>query len=250
MPIAEFGVTAKDTVFRERGPDGFSEQPFRAYFRMPPSPPLLPPPTIVTPPAPLSKAIGRSRYIVLLAVLAVLLVSISLFLQGTVLAVESVYTSWKDLIGGHSQHSHLILAFLEIVSIMLEAVVFYLVGVGLYSLFISPMNVTAALGVETLSDLEERVISVIIAILAINFLEHFIQWDKPLATLEFGLAMAVVVGALVAFQAFSHRATVEQKVHNSDVQARAQRELFHEDNEQRVITLDSVEAAPPTPAAE
>ena len=87
------------------------------------------------PPAPFSQAIGRSRCIVLLAVLAVLLVLISLFLQGTMLAVESVWTSWRDLIAGHAQHFRI-----------LEAVVFYLIGVGLYSVFISPMNVTVALG--------------------------------------------------------------------------------------------------------
>ena len=187
------------------------------------------------PPAPFSQAIGRSRCIVLLAVLAVLLVLISLFLQGTMLAVESVWTSWRDLIAGHAQHFR-----------MLEAVVFYLIGVGLYSVFISPMNVTVALRVETLNGLEERVISVIIAILAINFLEHFIQL-KPLATLEFGMA---AVGAVAAFQAFSHRATVDQKAHNSEIQARAQRELFIEDNEQRIITIDAEQAAPQAPAAD
>ncbi len=213
-----------------------------------PSPTPLPSPApLPSSPAPLSRAIGRSRYIVLLSVLAVLLVSISLFLQGTVLAVQSVWTSWADLLAGHSQHSHLTLAFLEIVSIMLEAVVFYLIGVGLYSLFISPMNVTVALGVETLNDLEERVVSVIIAILAINFLEHFIQWEQPLATLEFGLALAVVVAALVAFQAFSHRATEDQKAHNPEVQTRAQRDLFHEDNEQHVIAVDGGGAAATEP---
>ena len=187
------------------------------------------------PPAPFSQAIGRSRCIVLLAVLAVLLVLISLFLQGTMLAVESVWTSWRDLIAGHAQHFRI-----------LEAVVFYLIGVGLYSVFISPMNVTVALRVETLNGLEERVISVIIAILAINFLEHFIQL-KPLATLEFGMA---AVGAVAAFQAFSHRATVDQKAHNSEIQARAQRELFIEDNEQRIITIDAEQAAPQAPAAD
>ena len=187
------------------------------------------------PPAPFSQAIGRSRYIVLLAVLAVLLVLISLFLQGTMLAVESVWTSWRDLIAGHAQHFRI-----------LEAVVFYLIGVGLYSVFISPMNVTVALRVETLNGLEERVISVIIAILAINFLEHFIQL-KPLATLEFGMA---AVGAVAAFQAFSHRATVDQKAHNSEIQARVQRELFIEDNEQRIITIDAEQAAPQAPAAD
>ena len=123
---------------------------------------------------------------------------------------------------------------------------FYLIGVGLYSVFISPMNVTVALRVETLNGLEERVISVIIAILAINFLEHFIQL-KPLATLEFGMA---AVGAVAAFQAFSHRATVDQKAHNSEIQARAQRELFIEDNEQRIITIDAEQAAPQAPAAD
>lgn len=172
-------------------------------------------------PAPLSRAIGRSRYIVLLSVLAVLLVSLSLFLQGTVLAVESVWRTWADLLAGHADHTHLTLAFLEIVSVMLEAVVFYIIGIGLYSLFIAPMHVTVALGVESLNDLEERVVSVIIAILAINFLEHFIEWRKPLETLEFGAALAVVVAALVAFQSFSHRATEDEKRRSHDTQSEA-----------------------------
>lgn len=123
---------------------------------------------------------------------------------------------------------------------MLEAVVFYIIGVGLYSLFITPMNVTVALGVETLNDLEERVVSVIIAILAINFLEHFIEWQKPLETLEFGGAFAVVVAALVAFQVYSHRATEDQKAHSSDVQTRVQRDLFQEDKEEHAVKTDEV----------
>ena len=212
-----------------------------------PQPPTHPVPSTSPPqaPAPLSRAIGRSRYIVLLSVLAVLLVSVSLFLQGTVLAVQSVWTSWENMLAGHAGHSRVTLAFLEIVSIMLEAVVFYLIGVGLYSLFITPMNVTVALGVETLNDLEERVVSVIIAILAINFLEHFIEWNHPLATLEFGAAMALVVAALVAFQAFSHRATQDQKANSAEVQARAQRDLFHADNEERSLLVVEVESGEP-----
>ena len=194
-----------------------------------------------TPPAPLSWAIGRSRYTVLLSVVAVLLVSVSLFLQGTVLAVQSVWQSWGKLISGHAGHAQLTLSFLEIVSIMLEAVVFYIIGVGLYSLFIAPMNVTVALGVESLNDLEERVISVIVAILAINFLQHFIEWKDPLATLEFGAALSLVIASLVAFQVYSHRATEDQKHHNRDIQARAQRDLFQENNEEHQIVVTDEE---------
>lgn len=181
--------------------------------------------------------IGRSRYVVLLSVL---LVSISLFLQGMVLAVQSVWSSWAGLLSGHDERTHITLTFLGIVSIMLEAVVFYIVTVGLYSLFIAPMNVTVALGVKTLNDLEERVVSVIVAILAINFLEHFIEWERPLEMLEFGAALGVVVAALVVFQVYSHRATEDQKHHNPDVQARAQRDLFHGDEEKHVVKPDEV----------
>ena len=41
-----------------------------------------------------------------------------------------------------------------------------------------------------------------------------------------------------------------QKAHNSEIQARVQRELFIEDNEQRIITIDAEQAAPQAPAAD
>ena len=44
------------------------------------------------------------------------------------------------------------------------------IGVGLYSLFIAPLNLTVSLGVETLSDLESKVLSVVVVIMAVTFL--------------------------------------------------------------------------------
>ena len=123
---------------------------------------------------------------------------------------------------------------------MLKAVVFYLVGVGLYSLFIAPLNITVALGVETLTDLESKVLSVIVVIMATTFLEHFIQWKEPLQTLQFGAALALVVVALVLFQSFSHRAKEDQKSHNPDVQVRAQQEMFHTERAHHEIKPDEV----------
>lgn len=134
-----------------------------------------------------SEIIGRTRFVVLIAVIAVLLVSFSLFLQGTLLALHTIWDSWRDTFtqGIASQQGRLAVEFLEIVSTMLKAVVFYLIGVGLYSLFITPLNLTSALGVESLADLEQKVVSVIIVILGVTFLEHFVRWDKPLDTLYF-----------------------------------------------------------------
>ena len=175
---------------------------------------------------------------VLLAVLAVLFVSLSLFLHGTLLAVKSVWDAWAGVFRGHMESRDLTVQSLEIVSVMLKAVVFYLIGVGLYSLFIAPLNVTVALGVETFHDLESKVISVVVVIMAVTFLEHFIRWENPLETLQYGGALALVVGALVLFQLFSHRATEDQQSHRPDAQTRAKREMFEEHEEQPEVRAE------------
>lgn len=186
-------------------------------------------------PTPLSQSIGRTRYVVLVAVIAVLLVAISLFLLGTLQALISIWHAWATVTQGQFETVVLTVEFLELVSVMLKAVVFYLIAIGLYSLFIAPLNVTVALGVETLNDLESKVVSVVVVILGVTFLEHFIRWEQPMETLMFGGAMALVIGALVLFQMYNHRAKEDQKQHHPDIQARAQQELFQNDREQHHV---------------
>jgi uncharacterized membrane protein YqhA len=188
--------------------------------------------------APLGRIIGRSRIVVLLAVVAVLLVAFSLFLLGTLMALRGLWHAWSGVLGGELGSADLTVEFLEIVSVLLKAVVFYLIGVGLYSLFITPLNVTIALGVESLNDLEDKVVSVVVVIMGITFLEHFIRWEKPLDTLLHGGALALVVGALVLFQMYSHRAKEDQKSHHPDTQERAKAEMFQGNQEQHEIRPD------------
>ncbi len=195
-----------------------------------------------------SRIIGRSRFIVLLAVVAVMLVAVSLFLLGTLQAVTGVYHAWEGVLQGKMGSTRLTLEFLEIVSVMLKAVVFYIIGVGLYSLFVAPLNITVSLGVQTLSDLESKVVSVVVVILGVTFLEHFVRWREPLETLQFGAAMAVVVAALVFFQRYAHQAKEDQKAHHPDEQARAQHALFEEEEEQAAVDPELVRGTAPRAA--
>ncbi|ACO47461.1 YqhA family protein [Deinococcus deserti] len=190
-----------------------------------------------------SDLIGRTRFVVLIAVIAVLLVSFSLFLQGTFLALHTIYETWHDMLtkGISSQSGTLAVEFLEVVGTMLKAVVFYLIGVGLYSLFIKPLNLTSALGVESLSDLEQKVVSVIIVILGVTFLEHFIRWQNPLETLYFAGSLALAGGALVFFQTV-HRGKGSD-LQQPEAKLRARRELFEHDTEQLVISERDVKRA-------
>ncbi|MFB9991012.1 YqhA family protein [Deinococcus oregonensis] len=190
-----------------------------------------------------SDLIGRTRFVVLIAVIAVLLVAFSLFLQGTLLALYTIYDTWHEMLtkGVASQSGTLAVEFLEVVGTMLKAVVFYLIGVGLYSLFIKPLNLTSALGVESLSDLEQKVVSVIIVILGVTFLEHFIRWQEPLETLYFAGSLALAGGALVFFQRV-HQGQGSD-LQQPEAKLRARRELFEHDTEQREIKESDVKKA-------
>ena len=186
-------------------------------------------------PAPLAEIIGKTRFIVLVAVVSVILVSVALFILGAGLAVQGIWHAIEAAFRGEVAATSLTVELLEVVSVMLKAVVFYLIGVGFYSLFIAPLNLTAALGIRSFNDLEIKVVSVVVVIMAVTFLEHFIQWQQAVETLLFGVSLAVVVGALVLFQMHSHRAAREDEHEDARIRFEAQRELFHEDHEEREV---------------
>lgn len=188
-----------------------------------------------TPTAPLAELIGKTRFIVLVAVVSVILVSVALFILGAGLAVQGIWRTLVALAQGDLAATTMTVDLLEVVSVMLKAVVFYLIGVGFYSLFIAPLNITAALGIRSFNDLEIKVVSVVVVILAITFLEHFIRWDQAVETLLFGLSLGVVVAALVFFQMHTHRAAREDEHEDARTRFEAQRELFHEDHEEREV---------------
>jgi uncharacterized membrane protein YqhA len=191
-----------------------------------------------TPAAPLAELIGKTRFIVLIAVVSVILVSVTLFVIGAGLAVQGSWDAVRSMLQGDLAATPITVDLLEVVSTMLKAVVFYLVGVGFYSLFIAPLNVTEALGIRSFNDLEIKVVSVVVVIMAVTFLEHFIRWDQPVETLLNGVSLAVVVGALVLFQMHSHRAARDDERDNARSRFEAQRELFHEDHEEREVRAE------------
>ena len=192
----------------------------------------------------LGNIIGRSRYFVLIPVIAVMLVSLSLFLLGTIGAAKSIYNSWAEFVYlGEAGSTKQIVESLSIIGVMLRAVIFYIIGVGLYSLFIAPLNLTTALGMESLSDLEVKVVSVVVVIMAVKFLQEFVKWEQPLEIAYFGGTLAAVVAALVLFQWDSRRSKEFHAEYAPNVAKRAQKEMFENDNKQREIKTDEIKPA-------
>jgi uncharacterized membrane protein YqhA len=159
-------------------------------------------------PQPLRQPLGRTlestRYVVLLAIVSVLVVAILVFLLGTLLTIGSIWSALQlvgtGALGGHEP----VLTMLNLVVLMLEAVVFYIVRIGLYSLFIAPLRLTRRLGLNTFDDLESKLVSLIVVMIAVVFLENFVLAKAPTDALLYGAAVALVVPPLVWFKMHLH----------------------------------------------
>ena len=77
----------------------------------------------------------------------------------------------------------------------------YIAAVGLYKLFIdaSGIRLPIRLRIENLKDLEDKIIGVIVAALAVAFLGHAASAEEPSALLNYGGGIALMIVALAFF---------------------------------------------------
>lgn len=100
----------------------------------------------------------------------------------------------------------LVVRLIELMDKFLVATGLYIFAVGLYDLFLGELNLPNWLDVHNLHDIKSRIISILVLVMAIVFVEHLLQWEKPQETLAFGAAIALVSLALLAFNRFSEKA--------------------------------------------
>ena len=93
------------------------------------------------------------------------------------------------------------LAVIEIIDLFLVGTVAYIAGVGLYKLFISnaEIELPMRLKINSLKDLEDKIIGVIVAALAVAFLGQAASGHEPEALLSYGGGIALVIAALGFF---------------------------------------------------
>lgn len=158
-------------------------------------------------------ALWRSRFIVLLAVVASLASAVILFLIATAdvasLAVKAIgYAAG----GPHSNaeydefHSVVVGHVISAVDDYLLATVLLIFSLGLYELFISKIDVaqedarhsSKILLIQTLDDLKDRLAKVVLMILIVTFFKNVIHttFDDPLGILYLGIGILFVALAL------------------------------------------------------
>jgi uncharacterized membrane protein YqhA len=151
------------------------------------------------------RVLSLSRIMVIIPVIVLLLSSLASFAYGTDVFVRSV--------PGIVEDSHLTsrnLGFLLLLTdLFLVGATLMISAFGLYELFISRieggppgMRLPKWLRMNDLNDLKARVISMIILVAGVSFVDVVVEFKNELDTFYLGAGVAVVIVALTAFLRF------------------------------------------------
>jgi len=143
-----------------------------------------------------AKLAGLTRYLVIAPIVGLFVAAVVL----TAVAVFDVVKITTEVVGGHLKLNQTVVGFIEVADIFLLAVVLYIMALGLYELFIDPnLPLPEWLVVRSLEDLKEKLIGVVVVVLAIFFLGRVIESENPLELLYLGVAIAAVIASLAYF---------------------------------------------------
>ncbi len=146
----------------------------------------------------LTRALGKARYLILIAVIGSFLAATTLLVYGLVEIVQLV----AGLLGGTTpiKAKVLVVTCIETIDLFLLGTVLLIIALGLYELFIDDrLDLPEWLEIRHLDDLKSKLTSVVIVVLAVLFLGQTASWDGERNLLPYGAAIALVIGALTWF---------------------------------------------------
>ena len=145
------------------------------------------------------RALSSSRYVVMVAVLGTLVGALALLLYAAfeiVVVIEDAMGAGVSAKGAKT----LALGLIESTDLFRLSVVMLIVGLGLYALFVDDtLPLPRWLEIHDLDDLKAKLISVVIAVLAVLFLGEVMKWDGQRELLGIGAGIALVIAALTFF---------------------------------------------------
>ena len=148
----------------------------------------------------LRQLLSSSRYVVIAAVLGALAASLALFVYGLAETAVAIAQAIAKAEVSSKGAKALALEFIEIVDLFLLGTVLLMIALGLYELFIdADLQLPDWLQIHTFDDLKNKLIGVVIVVLAVLFLGHVVAWDGQRDLLRFGAAIALVIAALSYF---------------------------------------------------
>jgi uncharacterized membrane protein YqhA len=148
------------------------------------------------------RALSLSRIVVIVPVIVLVLAAISSFAYGTDVFVRSVARVVED----PNLTSHNLGFLLLLTDLFLVGATLMIAAFGFYDLFITRIDARSPslrlpgwLRMRDLNDLKARVVSMVILVAAVDFVDVAVEAGGRLDTLYLGAAVALVIAALTAF---------------------------------------------------
>ena len=144
----------------------------------------------------LRNILAGSRYLIIISVLGTLVGSIIVLGYGAVTVVGVLITIFVNRNQFTTEEAKIVAASsVELIDLFLLSTILYIVSLGLYRLFIdSNIPLPGWLIITDLNDLKERILGVIIVLLAISFLGYVVEWhfgDYSIVALGLGVGLVL-----------------------------------------------------------
>jgi uncharacterized membrane protein YqhA len=144
--------------------------------------------------------LAGSRYFILLAVVGSFISAVVVTVYG-LLAVLSIalggFSRWRDVKYDHYAVEQVSLEFISLIDSFLLSTVLYIIALGLYELFIDDdLPVPDWLVISNLDELKDKLVGVVIVLIAVNFLGNYVESEGEIGILWLGLGAGAVIAAL------------------------------------------------------
>ncbi len=152
----------------------------------------------------MTRFLAACRYLLIIPVVGCVILTAGTVIMGII----RIFTGGANVLRagdfGPKAAKIVALAVIEIIDLFLVATVAYITAAGLYRLFISNRRIElpTRLKINSLKDLEDKIIGVVVAALAVAFLGQAAGSDEPAALLNYGGGIALVIAALAFFVSY------------------------------------------------
>ncbi len=158
------------------------------------------PPATISASTSAQRALGRTRYVVLIAIAGSFLAAFALLVYEAMVIVAMVADVFREGALVQTAVKTLAIGLIEAIDVFLIAIVLYVISLGLYSLFVdSSLVLPRWLEIQDLDDLKKNLVSLVIAVLAVLFLREAVAWDGSRDILGFGVSLSLVIAALAFY---------------------------------------------------
>ncbi len=142
----------------------------------------------------MQRILSGSRYMIIIAVLGAFLAATIVLIYGGLTVLGIIVDVFAHHLFTTDGAKHLAIDCVEIIDLFLLGTILYIIALGLYDLFIDDhLTMPDWLEIHSLDDLKNKLIGVVIVLLAVTFLGDVVNWDGSNSILSLGIAVGLVL---------------------------------------------------------